>query len=488
MACAPDGAEELRSPHQDEPQRDVLIDLSSRDAETSSTAAPPRVRIAVVCMTKKPCHLETWLWHFRDAVGATRFYLRVEDTPELKPLLSSPPWNELVRARFVVRKTVRDWSGQTARQVTFVNDAIDWARDDGITHLLHCDDDELLYLPRGQAALIEALNQLPVDIVNVHALTLEALVPSIECTNPFAEARVFKHRPFDYSSYGSAAHCAGKSLGVIRCKRLCCAGPHHFSRNNVRPADTDDAEAAFDWTGTRVLPPACAVLLHYESCTFDRWILKFTESAAHLLDGGDSVRQGYLFRFYCESLGACRRLHLARRGGRPEAIRAAEVICRELWAQWKLAPDGVQFPPPGHRLHVDKERGLTILQAAAAVAPLDAAAPSPPVLPPEASAVQAAMPPVPPAPNMGRLVVDGSTSAAAGSASTCYPSACSPGCSPLAAVQLSTARSSGWVDDSKTTLRIAAVRPQLCGSGAGRQVTRQRFRARVLTAATRKYV
>ena len=34
---------------------------------------------------------ETWLVYHRDVLGVERFYLRVEDTPALEELLSSPP-------------------------------------------------------------------------------------------------------------------------------------------------------------------------------------------------------------------------------------------------------------------------------------------------------------------------------------------------------------------------------------------------------------
>lgn len=178
-----------------------------------------------------------------------------------------------------------------------------------MTHLLHLDDDELLFVPHGIGPLHATLRRLPREIGNVHALTLEALVPSLDCQNPFAEARVFRHQPVRYSSYGPAAHNAGKSMGVLRCKRLRCTGPHHFSNTSsqlvgkdARDATTADELARFDWTGTHVLKPSVAVILHYESCTFARWQLKYTECAQHLRSGGDR-RQGFLFDF-CAS---CRR-------------------------------------------------------------------------------------------------------------------------------------------------------------------------------------
>ena len=240
----------------------------------------------------------------------------------------------------------------------------------------------------------------------MHALTIEALAPSAECTQAFAEATCFRHRPWDYASYGSASHHAGKSLGVLRCKRLRCDGPHHFggARKNaptsreiakalaagptagaVPPpagtaapaAATDDLEDNFDWTGTHVLPPPVAVILHYESTTYEKWQRKFSDSARHLTEGaeespgggahGRAKKQGYPFQFYCESLGAWRRMIAAQKSGLPGQVTSAEAHCRELWARWKLAPAGLEGPREGEVARVHREAGLTVLAQPAVV-------------------------------------------------------------------------------------------------------------------------
>ena len=103
----------------DDGSRDVRIDIPAvppRDAARGGTA----IRLGVACMTKKPDYLETWLQHHVDALGVVRFYLRIEDTPELGGLLGRDPWKSLVRAKFVTRPTARDWHGQTQRQSTHV--------------------------------------------------------------------------------------------------------------------------------------------------------------------------------------------------------------------------------------------------------------------------------------------------------------------------------------------------------------------------------
>ena len=87
------------------------------------------VRLGIVCMTKKPISFERWLDYHVRVLSVERFYLRVEDTPELQELLGRPPWRDKVRALFHT-DTVRDWEGQTSRQRQHVLEAIQWARED----------------------------------------------------------------------------------------------------------------------------------------------------------------------------------------------------------------------------------------------------------------------------------------------------------------------------------------------------------------------
>ena len=89
-------------------------------------------------------NLVGWLRHHRDQIGVRRFYIRVEETPELAAILAAPEWQSCVHATFAVGKTDRDNGGaQCARQDAHVQWAIIDARRHGCTHLLHCDDDEL---------------------------------------------------------------------------------------------------------------------------------------------------------------------------------------------------------------------------------------------------------------------------------------------------------------------------------------------------------
>ena len=64
------------------------------EAAAATGPAPPasaRIALGLVSMTKHPLELATWLQYHRDVVQVERFYLKVEDTPELAGLLESPP-------------------------------------------------------------------------------------------------------------------------------------------------------------------------------------------------------------------------------------------------------------------------------------------------------------------------------------------------------------------------------------------------------------
>ena len=190
------------------------IRIDSLTAKVTSRRTP--IRLAIACMTKRPVAMGTWLLHHRHHLGVERFYLRVEETVSLAELFARPQWSGAVRATFCDGACVRDnGTAQTERQMAHLSVAIADARATGLTHILHVDDDELIYAPNGVAALLEALSNLPAHVCSAHALTMEALVPSDQCINPFAEGGVFRHRPSEYASYGNdhSYGSTGKSFG-----------------------------------------------------------------------------------------------------------------------------------------------------------------------------------------------------------------------------------------------------------------------------------
>ena len=237
---------------------EVLID--EEPAPPAEAAPSAGVHLGIVSMIKKPSNFETWLHYHAEDVGVCRFYLRIEETPELQSLLCTPPYSTLVHAEWAGGCT-RDWTGLATRQAMHMRDVIDVARSDGVTHLLHIDDDELLFLPNGQAALRSALASEH-SAVSLHVRNLEALAPSARCTNPFGEASMFRHRPWEYGSYGYPP-CSGKSFASLVHEDVAPNGPHHFGT-----AGTAHRGLPLPDGRSTTLPPGLAVILHYESASY----------------------------------------------------------------------------------------------------------------------------------------------------------------------------------------------------------------------------
>ena len=138
------------------------------------------------------------------------------------------------------------------RQSGHIASVIPRARAAGLTHLLHIDDDELVYCPSGPRALLAELASAPAGKPDVHLCNVEALLDSTDCSSPFLEARAFRHFPTRYCSYTN-----GKSFGKLSDAGLQAHGPHHFRC----AAGAGGALSPF----THAVPPHVGVVLHYES-------------------------------------------------------------------------------------------------------------------------------------------------------------------------------------------------------------------------------
>ena len=117
---------EAGPPHPLAPAARTGLSIAAMAASQGMGSAPlkPRFRLAVVCMTKRPIGLEAWLRHHRDHCGAEYFYIRVEDTPELKPLLSSAEWATAVEAEYDGGHERDNGASQTERQMILCRRAI----------------------------------------------------------------------------------------------------------------------------------------------------------------------------------------------------------------------------------------------------------------------------------------------------------------------------------------------------------------------------
>uniref|UniRef100_A0A6U5JKF9 Uncharacterized protein n=1 Tax=Calcidiscus leptoporus TaxID=127549 RepID=A0A6U5JKF9_9EUKA len=339
----------------------------------SSVALPNRIRIGLVCMVKRPVNFSTWLEYHRRVLRIERFYIRVEDTPELTKLFSTPPWDVLVEPTFSSH-TKRDYFEQMDRQSAHIAAVIPIAKKMGLTHLLHIDDDELVYCSNGVEALRREMALASQDRPDLHMQNVEALPPTEACKDVFLEARAFRHFPTKYCSYTN-----GKSFAALHPSSLAAHGPHHFRC----AAGAGGATSAV----THAIPPHVACVLHYESATFAKWRQKYVDLAERHGDRVD-IYQKVPFKFYRESIHAGVTL-LEAEGSRDRSlVLAAEEAAHRLWCKWKLAPPNLPAPGP---LPIVLDSGITVLNpfadwanqlsddvAVAASEETTAVAPSPP--------------------------------------------------------------------------------------------------------------
>lgn len=225
-------------------------------------------RVGIVCMTKRPIAFDTWIEYHR-TLGIRHFFIRIEDTPDLL----KEHGDDVTVTRSDGDQT---YMLQMNRQNDHVNDSISKCSDLDITHLLHIDDDELLYCSRGFGNFC---NQLIMNNMYacLHLRNYEALASHKDVQDPFKECTHFKTDSKTFTAYAN-----GKSIACLK-HDVKANGPHYFC-GSVKDLTTDDA-----------------VILHYESMTFERWREKFTN---YLNNGNKELCNiGKIpFKFYCNSM------------------------------------------------------------------------------------------------------------------------------------------------------------------------------------------
>lgn len=229
------------------------------------------VKIGVVCMTKHPVAFDTWLRHHREHLGAVKFFVCVDDTPHLANRLEH-------ETDCVVTRSSGDqaYFKQMDRQGVHVNNSIVRAVEMDVTHLLHIDDDELLYCPYG----VEQLKAFVATAKGqwLQLRNIEAVYTRSECDDPFVSTRLFCVRPSMFTAYAN-----GKGMAVLAHRPL-SHGPHAFQGEST------------------AVPSHLAVVLHYESACVERWRQKYANYAK---DTPDACRRGDIpFKFYCDSIEA----------------------------------------------------------------------------------------------------------------------------------------------------------------------------------------
>ena len=226
--------------------------------------------IGLFCMVRKPNNFETWL-KYQFSIGIDYIFLKVEDTPELENIINQ---YKSVFAIFENESDKKDnyWTLMN-RQKDFYNLVKEKSISMGLKWLIHSDSDELICCKK---PIKQIFGDVSDEYQTVHFSNYEAIYDYDDLQNPFLETNRFKFKKL--LSYGN-----GKSAVRVNNETI-WKGPHKFSGNNLE------------------VNPQDAVILHYESPTFDCWYEKFKTSS----DTDDDKINDIPFQFYRDSINIIR--------------------------------------------------------------------------------------------------------------------------------------------------------------------------------------
>ena len=207
---------------------------------THHDVGPLRLAIATTTNTSDLASFKTWMNHHR-GIGVEHFFIRSE-TPQTSHELQKFTDVTLTSADATGQENVDD------RQCHNATNALKESNKMGITHVMHMDDDELLSFPRGFDAFQKHVQGISTP--NIHICNYEMLAPHADVVNPFLECHIVQKNNWTFRGYGW-----GKCIGVVG-RTTHSVDPHTFYGCF---ADT---------------PPDLAVLYHYESLPYTRWLEK----------------------------------------------------------------------------------------------------------------------------------------------------------------------------------------------------------------------
>lgn len=284
-----------------------------------------KVRTAIVLVSRTPPDLRTWLTYHLDYVGVDHVFMQLEDSPDTtKQFEALPP---------ALQRRVTRWDGGTAGggkdegptddfqtlqslELAAMSRAHAEAKKINIDWLLQVDDDELVYVPTHRK-INDVFSHLPKAYEQVFVPNVEAVYDSATEQKCFTQAREVSVSPQSFVSYadGKAAVRIGTPDDAVP------ASPRLWRRQGG--SDLASGHLDKEPFGSPVL------ILHYESCTFQRWKEKF----AQLSETSDERISEIPFTFYRDSIRISRFCASA-----PPALRrtqCADDKLKGLWASWK---------------------------------------------------------------------------------------------------------------------------------------------------------
>lgn len=210
--------------------------------------------ISICSLVRNPFNFDTWV-DYHKSIGISKFFLSVEDTPELKETIDK--YGDLIEAEYISMDSKdkfydRNYWTLMNRQKIFVTKSIQRCKELSVEWLLHIDTDELLWCGD---SILNLLVGVQSDVDYILIKNYEAVYSSDDLENPFLQTNTFISS--DMTAYNS-----GKSMGRIS-SNLEFRGAHafHGKQHNIETKK--------------------AVVLHFESATFEKWFDKFNNTSSY---------------------------------------------------------------------------------------------------------------------------------------------------------------------------------------------------------------
>jgi len=234
----------------------------------------PFSAVGIIAFMRKPIDLSLWFKHHRE-LGVTQFFIRVEDTPELEDYLKNQKdvWFEMGDSD----KNGNNYITLFERQITFINNTLNRAKDMKIDWVFNVDVDELLH---GSLKILDTLNN------DYKCLKLEN-----------AEAVFRENEPTCFSAVkflrcGKSAPCRAYANGKSAARPVpgvTSKGVHNFAYND-QVSGPNIYNVPFDNLH----------ILHFDSCSLGSWVEKYY----HLSKNND--KKNIPFPYYHQSIDAAK--------------------------------------------------------------------------------------------------------------------------------------------------------------------------------------
>jgi hypothetical protein len=295
-------------------------------------AKAPSSKVAIVSVSKDPVDLALWMRYHFNYVGIEHLYLQIEETSWLAKYVDNLPEQLKKRVTYWTgpkasaqdkgSRPQHDYESLQSRQMDAMEKAKLLAVQADYDWLLHIDDDELIYVPEHQK-LGDVLLDVPTQFSQVVVPNVEAVYPTDakHCFNQSSEANTNVHT---YAGYFN-----GKPLVRLSDANTYPLGPHRWQNYQGSQPLT------YELSQQQPFGPR-AMVVHYESCPFQRWEHKFWR----LSNTSPDKIKAIPFPFYRDSINLMIRCQsfFTKVGFNPDPAEPPE--CRQdnlhhMWARFK---------------------------------------------------------------------------------------------------------------------------------------------------------